>query len=139
MPDAQGEMKKLTKKLKLTNEQAAKVEIIVTKKHTQINTMMADESRSIKDKMQEMKKITTDSNALLRTLLTAEQQKKIDKIVADTDVAPPNGLPDYGPPGDGSPPPLEGAVTYNGSPLSYGDHSSHNSQAHNADVTGGRS
>jgi hypothetical protein len=99
MPDAQGEMKKLTKKLKLTSEQAVKVEIIVTKKRTQINTMMADESRSIKDKMQEMKKITTDSNALLRTLLTAEQQKKLDKIVADTetDVGPPDGLPDYGP------------------------------------------
>lgn len=111
VPDAQGEMKKLTKKLKLTSEQAAKVEIIVAKKRTQINTMMADESRSIKDKMQEMKKITTDSNALLRTLLTAEQQKKFDKIVADTetDVAPPDGLPDYGPPGDGPPPPLEGA------------------------------
>jgi len=32
MPDAQGEMKKLTKKLKLTSEQAAKVEIILRKR-----------------------------------------------------------------------------------------------------------
>jgi len=29
------------------------------------------ESESIKDKMQQVKRITTDSNALLRTLLTA--------------------------------------------------------------------
>lgn len=117
MPGAQEEIKKLTKKLKLTGDQTAQVETIVTQKHTQIDTVMRDESQSIKDKMQQVKKITTDSNVLLRTLLTAEQQKKFDKIVADseTEVGPPDGMPGDGPPGDG-PPPFGGAATYNGTP-----------------------
>ena len=70
MQDAQKEIKKLTKKLKLTGDQTAQVLTIVTKKHAQIDTVMR-ESESIKDKMQQVKRITTDSNALLRTLLTA--------------------------------------------------------------------
>jgi hypothetical protein len=119
MPDAQEDIKKLTKKLKLTGDQTAQVVTIVTKKHTQIDTVMRDESQAIKDKMQQAKKITTDSNAVLRTLLTAEQQKKFDKIVADseTEVCPPDGMPGDGPPGDGlPPPPFGGMATYNSTP-----------------------
>ena len=95
MPDAQEEIERLTKKLKLTGNQTAQVETIVTKKHSQILAVMTDESQSMQDKMQQVKIITTDSNVLLRALLTAEQQKKFDKMLAtgEIEVGPPDGMP----------------------------------------------
>ena len=130
MPDAQEEIKRLTKKLKLTGNQTAQVETIVTKKHSQILAVMTDESQSMQDKMQQVKKITTDSNVLLRALLTAEQQKKFDKIVAagETGFDPPDGMPEDGPPGGGPPPPLELRRPTTVLHLTYGDAPSRNSQ-----------
>jgi protein CpxP len=106
MPTAQEELKELTKKLRLTDEQKTRVEVVLVEKHRQIDAAMKDESLSIEERIRDVKATIRDSNASLRVLLTEEQQTKFDKLATEKErqMVPIDGPRDGGPPPNAGPP-----------------------------------
>jgi protein CpxP len=100
MPTAQEELKELTKKLKLTDEQKTRVEVVLVEKHRQMDAAMKDESLSIEERIRDVKATIRNSNASLRVLLTEEQQTQFDKLATEKErqMVPVDGPRDGGPP-----------------------------------------
>jgi hypothetical protein len=105
---AAAELKNLTKKLKLSEQQKAGIRPILENEHQQMNALFQDQSGSMEDKMGKIKTIREDSNTKIRDLLTEDQKKQFDKI-AEKLGRPGEPSPDVSPgepPPGGSPPSL---------------------------------
>jgi hypothetical protein len=103
---AAAELKNLTKKLKLSEQQKAGIRPILENEHEQMNALFQDQSGSMEDKMAKMKTIREDSNKKIRDLLTEDQKKQFDKIAEKLGRPgePPADVPPGEPPPEGGPP-----------------------------------
>ena len=70
----------LTKALTLTDEQQTQVKAIFEEIHPKMKAIMDDASLSKEDKGAKMKELRTASDAKVRALLTADQQKTFDEL-----------------------------------------------------------
>jgi protein CpxP len=73
----------LTKKLKLTSDQQAKVQDILQSEHSQMETLHQDSSLSQQDRRTKMMDIRKNSDMQIRALLDSTQQKKWDEMQAN--------------------------------------------------------
>lgn len=80
MPSAEDQVKNLTEKLSLTDDQQAKVKTIVEDAHSQMQKLRQDDSISREDKMAKMQSLHETASGKIRDILTADQQKKFDDM-----------------------------------------------------------
>lgn len=99
------ELKRLTKTLKLTDEQRVQILPILRERSEAMNKLFGDREIPMHDRFPKILEIIDRSNAKIRATLLEPQQKKFDKIVAEEKTRRESG-PDDGPPlGDMPPPP----------------------------------
>ncbi|MFZ0957341.1 MAG: hypothetical protein WAN60_13425 [Candidatus Sulfotelmatobacter sp.] len=72
----------LTKKLKLTTDQQAKVKDALESEHSQMESTHQDSSLSQDDRRAKMMEIRKTTNTQIRELLDSDQQKKWDEMQA---------------------------------------------------------
>jgi len=72
----------LTKRLKLTSDQQAKVQEILQSSHSQMEALHQDSSLSQQDRRAKMMDIHKGANDQVRALLDSNQQKKWDEMQA---------------------------------------------------------
>jgi protein CpxP len=72
----------LTKRLKLTSDQQAKVQEILQSSHSQMEALHQDSSLSQQDRRTKMMDIHKGANDQVRALLDSNQQKKWDEMQA---------------------------------------------------------
>lgn len=82
-PDPAQRTQELTKKLKLTSDQQAKVQDILQSEHSQMETLHQDSSLSQQDRRTKMMDIRKASDTQVRALLDSTQQKKWDEMQAN--------------------------------------------------------
>jgi hypothetical protein len=94
----------LTKKLKLSSDQQAKVKDALVSEHSQMESLHQDSSLSEQDRHAKMMEIHKSSDAQIRGLLDSTQQKKWDEMQAKREqwMQGHHGGPDAGP--QGAPP-----------------------------------
>lgn len=80
MPSVDDQVKNLTDKLSLTDDQQAKVKAILEDSHSQMQKLMQDDSMSREDKMAKGRSLREASNGKIRELLTDDQKKKFDDM-----------------------------------------------------------
>lgn len=80
MPSAEEQVKNLTEKLSLTDDQQAKVKTIIEDTHSQMQKLMQDESLSREDKMAKARSLHEAASGKVRDVLTDEQKKKFDDM-----------------------------------------------------------
>lgn len=80
MPSADDQVKNLTEKLSLTDDQQAKAKTIIEDTHSQMQKLMQDDSMSRDDKMAKMRSLHETASGKIREILTADQQKKFDDM-----------------------------------------------------------
>jgi protein CpxP len=80
MPSVDDQLKNLTEKLGLTDDQQAKVKPILEDAHSQMATLMQDESMSREDKMAKGRSLRETTNGKIRDVLTDDQKKKFDEM-----------------------------------------------------------
>jgi len=80
MPSVEDQLKGLTERLGLNDEQQAKVKTILEDTRSQMGKVMQDESMSREDKMAKGRSLREASNAKIREVLTDEQKKKFDDL-----------------------------------------------------------
>lgn len=78
--DPERRTERLTKELKLTSDQQAKVLEILKSEHSQMQNLWSDSSVSQDDRRAKMMDIHKQSNDQIRALLGADQQKKFDEM-----------------------------------------------------------
>ena len=103
---AAAELKNLTKKLKLSEQQKVGIRPILENEHQQMNALFQNQSGSMEDKMGKIKTIRKDSNTKICVLLTEDQKKQFDKIVEKLGrpgEPPPDVPPGEPPPGAADP------------------------------------
>ena len=81
-PDPAKQTAQLTKKLNLTSDQQAKVLSIFQAEHSQMESLHQDSSLSQQDRHAKMMEIRKSTDAQIRGLLDANQQKKWDEMQA---------------------------------------------------------
>lgn len=96
--DPQKRTEMLTKQLKLTSDQQAKVLDIFKNEQSQMEGLRSDTSMSQDDRRAKMMDIHKTSDDQIRGLLDANQQKKFDAMQAQ------HGQWGHGPGGQGAPP-----------------------------------
>ena len=74
------QVKNLTEKLALTDDQQSKVKTILEDTRSQMMKLMQDDSMSREDKMAKGRSLREASNGKIRDLLTDDQKKKFDDI-----------------------------------------------------------
>ena len=74
------QVKDLTEKLTLTEDQQAKVKTILEDTRDQMQKIRADESLSQEDKMAKGRGLRETANGKIRELLTDDQKKKFDAL-----------------------------------------------------------
>jgi periplasmic protein CpxP/Spy len=72
----------LTKKLKLTSDQQAKVKDALESEHSQMESLHQDSSLSREDRHSKMMEIHKSTDTQIRGMLEADQQKKWDEMQA---------------------------------------------------------
>lgn len=72
----------LTKRLKLTTDQQAKVKDALTSEHSQMESLHQDSSLSQDDRRAKMMEIRKNTDTQIRGLLDSTQQKKFDEMQA---------------------------------------------------------
>ncbi len=72
----------LTKALSLTAEQQTQVKAIFDESHPKMKAIMEDAALSKEDKGAKLKELRTATDAKVRALLTADQQKTFDELKA---------------------------------------------------------
>ncbi len=77
-PEKRTEM--LTKQLKLTSDQRAKVVDILKSEQSQVQNLRSDSSASQEDRRSKMMEIRKSSNGQIRALLDSNQQQKFDTM-----------------------------------------------------------
>jgi Spy/CpxP family protein refolding chaperone len=80
MPSVEDQVKNLTEKLSLTDDQQAKVKTILEDTRSQMMKVMQDDSISREDKMAKGRSLREASNGKIRDLLTDDQKKKFDDM-----------------------------------------------------------
>jgi Spy/CpxP family protein refolding chaperone len=80
MPSVDDQVKNLTEKLSLTDDQQGKVKTILEDTRSQMTKVMQDDSMSREDKMAKGRTLREASNGKIRDLLTDDQKKKFDDM-----------------------------------------------------------
>ena len=80
MPSVDDQLKNLTEKLSLTDDQQAKIKPILEDTHSQMATLMQDESMSREDKMAKVRSLHETASGKVRDILTGDQKKKFDDM-----------------------------------------------------------
>ena len=80
MPSVEDQLKGLTERLGLNDDQQAKVKTILEDTRSQMGKIMQDESMSREDKMAKGRTLREAGNAKIREVLTDEQKKKFDDL-----------------------------------------------------------
>jgi Spy/CpxP family protein refolding chaperone len=77
---AEDELKRLDKKLKLTDEQKQQIKPILQDRQKKMESLFSDESLSREEAHAKMKTIFAESDGKIRALLTESQQKTFDEM-----------------------------------------------------------
>ena len=80
MPSVEDQLKGLTERLGLKEDQQAKVKTILEDSRSQMQKVMQDESMSREDKMAKGRSLREAANGKIREVLTDEQKKKFDDM-----------------------------------------------------------
>ncbi len=80
MPSVEDQVKNLTEKLSLTDDQQGKVKTILEDTRSQMMKVMQDDSMSREDKMAKGRSLRETANGKIRDLLTDDQKKKFDDM-----------------------------------------------------------
>jgi periplasmic protein CpxP/Spy len=80
MPSVDDQIKHLTQKLDLTDDQQAKLKPILEDQRKQMDQIHNDSSLSREDRFSKMQQVRTAGDTQIKALLTADQQKKFDKM-----------------------------------------------------------
>jgi protein CpxP len=83
MESVDEQVKHLTKKLNLSDDQQAKLKPILEDQHKQMEAIHNDSSLSREDRFSKMQALRESSDAQIKGLLNDEQQKNFDKMRAD--------------------------------------------------------
>jgi protein CpxP len=98
MASVDDQVKHMTKKLNLSDDQQAKLKPILEDQRKQMEQIRDDSSLSREDRFSKMKSVHENSTAQIKALLNDDQQKKFDKMQAERrehmgDRGPGNGPP----------------------------------------------
>ncbi|HET7100554.1 MAG TPA: hypothetical protein VFJ52_05335 [Terriglobia bacterium] len=74
------QLARLTKQLKLTDEQQAKIKPILEEQHNKMMDLRQDTSMSREDRFARFREVRQDSLEKIKPILTPEQQKQWEKI-----------------------------------------------------------
>lgn len=80
MPDPQKQTARLSRKLQLTPDQAAKIEPILANRVQQIQQMRADTSSSPRDVHQKMRALKQDTDSQIQAILTDSQRQQYQQM-----------------------------------------------------------
>lgn len=80
MPDPQKQTERLTRKLQLTPDQAAKIEAILQNRQQQMQQMRADTSSSPHDQHQKMRALKQDTDSQIEAILTDSQRQQYQQM-----------------------------------------------------------
>jgi periplasmic protein CpxP/Spy len=83
MPSVDDQLKHMTKKLKLTDDQQTKLKPILEDQRKQMDQLRADTSMSRQDKFGKMQEIRQSSDTQIKSVLNDDQQKSFDKMRAE--------------------------------------------------------
>lgn len=83
MPTVDDQLKHLTKKLNLSDDQQAKLKPILEDQRKQMETIHSDSSLSREDRFSKMQALRQSSDAQIKGVLNEEQQKNFDKMRAE--------------------------------------------------------
>jgi len=80
MPSVDDQVKHLTKKLDLTDDQQTKLKPILEDQHKQMEQIHNDSSLSRDDRFSKMQQVWQTTDTQIKALLTPDQQKKFDQM-----------------------------------------------------------
>ena len=80
MPDPQKQTARLSRKLQLTPDQAAKIEPILANRQQQMQQMRADTSLSQHDLHQKMRALKQDTDSQMQAILTDSQRQQYQQL-----------------------------------------------------------
>lgn len=80
MPDPQKQTERLTRKLQLTPDQAAKIEPILQNRQQQMQQLRADASSSPHDQHQKMRALKQDTDSQIEAILTDSQRQQYQQM-----------------------------------------------------------
>ena len=80
MPSVDDQLKNLTEKLSLTEDQQGKVKTILEDTRSQTTKIFQDDSMSREDKMAKIRTLREAGNGKIREVLTDDQKKKFDDL-----------------------------------------------------------
>jgi len=80
MPSVEDQLKNLTEKVGLTDDQRAKIKPILEDARTQMQKVMQDDSMSREDKMAKGRTMREATNSKIREVLNDDQKKKFDDM-----------------------------------------------------------
>ena len=80
MPSVDDQIKHLTKKLNLSDDQQAKLKPILEDQHKQMETIHNDSSLSREDRFSKMQALRQSSDTQIKGVLNEDQQKNFDKM-----------------------------------------------------------
>jgi Spy/CpxP family protein refolding chaperone len=80
MPSVDDQLKRMTKQLKLSDDQQAKVKPILEEQRNQMQQLRSDSSLSQDEKMGKMRELRQQSSSQIKALLNDQQQKKFDEV-----------------------------------------------------------
>jgi len=80
MPSVDDQIKHLTQKLSLTDDQQAKLKPILEDQRKQMEQVHNDSSLSREDRFSKMQQLRTSGDTQIKAVLTADQQKKFDQM-----------------------------------------------------------
>jgi protein CpxP len=83
MPSVDDQIKHLSKKLSLTDDQQAKLKPILEDQRKQMETIHNDSSLSRQDRFSKMQELRKSSDDQIKSVLNADQQKNFDKMRED--------------------------------------------------------
>jgi periplasmic protein CpxP/Spy len=83
MPSVDDQIKHLSKKLNLTDDQQAKLKPIFEDQHKQMEQIHNDSSLSREDRFSKMQALRQSSDTQIKGVLNEEQQKSFDKMRAE--------------------------------------------------------
>jgi hypothetical protein len=79
-PSVDKQVKHLTKALKLSDDQQAKVRSALEDQHKQMEQIRSDSSLSRDNRISKMKEIRDSTNTQIKAVLNDDQQKKFDEL-----------------------------------------------------------
>ena len=83
MPTVDDQLKHLTKKLNLSDDQQAKLKPILEDQRKQMDAIRSDSSLSRQDRFGKMQELRQSSDTQIKSVLNDEQQKNFDKMRED--------------------------------------------------------